>query len=343
MHDAEASFAGECGGGGYRSRSLQVNTSGPRVGSFRIHALAHGCLGHPEVPSCFHRGAGALQSGVASTKLPRQDDRRDERGILIPNPTAARCSAWARWPGIGWRAGLDLVFPATCVACGRTIDRERGRDLDCGLCDDCVGQLELFAGPACRQCGAPVPGTVDLPEGCIRCRGQRQWFDETVAVGEYLGRLRELLLEMKRARGNAVLLAVARLRLGAAWRPLGIARAGRGAGGADALTAALEPRHEFGGRAGRGIWPAAARAAEVAAAESGRNTPPRVSLPPSKSWQNVRQAFSAKRSYSIQGAHVLLVDDIMTTGATCSEAAHTLKAAGADRVSVVVVARTLTH
>jgi predicted amidophosphoribosyltransferase len=45
-------------------------------------------------------------------------------------------------------------------------------------------------------------------------------------------------------------------------------------------------------------------------------------------------------SYSIQAAHVLLVDDILTTGATCSEAARMLKRAGAAQVTVVVAART---
>jgi ComF family protein len=250
---------------------------------------------------------------------------------------------WARWPGIGWRATLDLVFPAACVACGRKIDRELEPDFACGLCEDCVEQLELFAGPACRQCGAPVPGTVDLTEGCIRCRGRRLWFDETVALGEYAGRLRELLLEMKQARGNAVSLAVARL----AWE-----RCGDRLRSLEPDVVLAVPMHW------RRRWShgtnSAAVLAEVFAQRlrvrrrsqllnRRRNTPPQFSLPPSKRWQNVRQAFSAKRSYSIQGAHVLLVDDIMTTGATCSEAAHTLKAAGADRVSVVVVARTLVH
>jgi len=74
-----------------------------------------------------------------------------------------------------------------------------------------------------------------------------------------------------------------------------------------------------------------------------RHTEPQFSLPPSQRLPNVRRAFAVRKGYPLTGQHVLLVDDILTTGATCSEAARALKAAGAGRVSVVVAARTLTH
>ncbi|MGY8770173.1 MAG: ComF family protein [Pirellulales bacterium] len=58
-------------------------------------------------------------------------------------------------------------------------------------------------------------------------------------------------------------------------------------------------------------------------------------------WQNVHQAFVVKRGYDIQGAKVLLVDDILTSGATASEAARVLKKAGAAEVIVAVAGRAL--
>ena len=48
-----------------------------------------------------------------------------------------------------------------------------------------------------------------------------------------------------------------------------------------------------------------------------------------------------RAGYHLRDAHVLLCDDILTTGATCSEAARALRDAGASRVSVAVVARAL--
>lgn len=258
-----------------------------------------------------------------------------------PQPAASR--RWARMPLASVRAALDLVYPASCAGCGGEITREAATEVDYRLCDGCVNQLALFAGPTCRLCHAPVPLATDSLKGCIRCRGRRLWFDETVALGEYAGRLRDLLLKMKHSHGNATSLAVAELM----WQ-----RRGDRLHALQPHCVVAVPMHW------RRRWAhgtnSAALLAEVFAQRLGvrqragllcrrRNTPPQFSLPPSKRWQNVRQAFSVKRGYPIQGAHVLLVDDILTTGATCSEAARTLKAAGAERVSVVVVARTLVH
>jgi ComF family protein len=77
-----------------------------------------------------------------------------------------------------------------------------------------------------------------------------------------------------------------------------------------------------------------------------REAPPQSTLPAAKRRRNVHGAF--RSSPSARGAHLLLVDDVMTTGATAFEAARTLRAAGASRVDLLVLARTpeaepLTH
>jgi predicted amidophosphoribosyltransferase len=70
-----------------------------------------------------------------------------------------------------------------------------------------------------------------------------------------------------------------------------------------------------------------------------RNTLPQAPLPPRERFRNVRGAFALRKSGALDGIRILVVDDILTTGATCSEAAGVLKAAGAAWVGVVVVAR----
>ena len=62
-------------------------------------------------------------------------------------------------------------------------------------------------------------------------------------------------------------------------------------------------------------------------------------LLPTERFQNVHGALGLSRGYDIKGAGVLIVDDILTTGATANEAARVLRKAGASRVSVAVVAR----
>jgi ComF family protein len=69
-----------------------------------------------------------------------------------------------------------------------------------------------------------------------------------------------------------------------------------------------------------------------------RNTPHQTAQTPSGRWENVKGAFRARRTATAGGKSVLLVDDVLTTGSTCSDAARALKAAGATRVVVAVLA-----
>jgi predicted amidophosphoribosyltransferase len=70
-----------------------------------------------------------------------------------------------------------------------------------------------------------------------------------------------------------------------------------------------------------------------------RNTLPQAGLQPLQRFRNMRGAFRVRRGAGVEHARVLLVDDVLTTGATCSEAAKMLKQAGASMVAVAVVAR----
>jgi len=70
-----------------------------------------------------------------------------------------------------------------------------------------------------------------------------------------------------------------------------------------------------------------------------RNTLPQADLSPRHRFSNVKGAFRVRKHRDLDGARVLLVDDILTTGATCSEAARALKKAGAAVVAAAVVAR----
>jgi len=73
--------------------------------------------------------------------------------------------------------------------------------------------------------------------------------------------------------------------------------------------------------------------------EKQRPTPPQVGLGEAERRHNVRGAFRVTRTERVRGRTVLLVDDVMTTGATVDECARTLRRAGARRVDVLVLAR----
>jgi ComF family protein len=217
------------------------------------------------------------------------------------------------------------------------------------FCSDCLEQIDWFIGPTCRKCGAPVPKlrsgeTVQqvLPKkdaGCYRCRGHKLWFDETIAAGLYTGRLRELLLHMKQAEGDSLSLAVGRLMCG---------ECGERLKSAEADVVVPIPSH-WRRRLAQGTNSAAVMAevfAEYlrlplapALLRRRRHTRRQFDLTPPQRWENVRHAFTVRGGYHLNEARVLLVDDILTTGATCSEAARALRKAGAVQVTVVVAAR----
>lgn len=263
---------------------------------------------------------------------------------------------------------MEIVFPATCVSCHVNLGGHQTAEVGVPLCGECWESLPLLHGPVCRRCGGPLPvylvsspgnggdqgirpcdstPSPDPPpmetaaEGCYRCRGRKLWFDETIAAGLYDGRLRNLLLAMKSGSGNTVSLAMARLL----WRqrherftslnvdvvaPIPLhwrRRLAHGTNSASVLAEVLASQL----RAPRADGLLRRR----------RHTPPQSELTPRQRWENVRRAFSVGASYHLKNAHVLVVDDILTTGATCSEAARALRKAGAARVTIAVVARAI--
>jgi predicted amidophosphoribosyltransferase len=269
----------------------------------------------------------------------------------------------------------NLVFPPSCVSCDAELTEDVSPRNDFSICDACLEQMEFFEGPTCLRCGAPLPfaqpadmddkpsldgkgsgegqlltGEAPVPRaalegrgriGCYHCRGRKIWFDATIVLGSYSGKLRELLLRMKQAEGDDLSLAIGRLT----WQMRGERLAAL-----DADVVAPIPLHWRRRLVHR--TNSAAVLAEVLSAKLGlpradrllrrtRYTIRQFDLNPPQRWENVRKAFTVRAGYHLRDAHVLLVDDILTTGATCSEAARALRSAGAARVTVVVPARAL--
>ena len=234
------------------------------------------------------------------------------------------------------RGALDLLWPRVCFACGATLGGTR----EPWLCARCRATIPaLSAGLAsCPLCAAFLG-----PEGaageCTDCARLRPRFDGVRAAGVYRGPLRRLVVAMKYAG-----------RSDGAW-PLGelMAEALRD-GPPPALVAPCPPTAAAGGR--RGFDPPALLAAEVARrrgcplaagllVRSGE-PPPQASLPRAARLAAPRGTVAAAPGTppaSVAGKVVLLVDDVLTTGASASEAARVLKGAGARRVMVVVAAR----
>jgi ComF family protein len=234
-----------------------------------------------------------------------------------------------------WHRGLNLLYPPQCTFCGSELAEI---DDEMALCDSCQVRLAPSLGPVCRRCGATVPQHHALPD-CARCREPKLHFASTIHLGRHQDELREAVLKTKRLGGAPLAMALGRLL--ASCREVDL-----GALACDLV--APVPMH-WTRRLGRGvngpelIAEALARKMTVRFARDllhfRRRTRTQASLSPRMRFVNVRRALGVARSWSIAGSRVLVVDDVMTTGATCSEAANVLTQRGAAAVHVAVIAR----
>ena len=234
----------------------------------------------------------------------------------------------------GGTALLELFYPPVCLLCGV---QEPGAGKK--LCRGCLGVLCAPQGPTCPRCGSDVGPFTHLADGCPSCRNQKLHFDAVIRLGRYEDKLREACLKIKHVEGEPLARELAELLASERQAALEAERADvivpvplywwrrlrRGFNQAEALAARLEKRLKV-----RVVTRMAWRT---------RNTLPQAELTRPQRFDNVRGAFAAHSSRRLSGARVLVVDDILTTGATCSELARALKQAGASRVVAVVVAK----
>jgi ComF family protein len=229
-------------------------------------------------------------------------------------------------------AALDLVFPALCTVCGATLAEGR-RDPLCGACWNAIPRL---GEPCCERCGAPWPAAVaGAPGACGPCSLEPPPWDWARAGAEYAGVVRDAIHALKFDGRRSLARPLAGLVL-AQW--------GGRLAGVDALVPVpLAAAREHA----RGFNQAALLAERISLARAVpmrarwlirvRSTRVQTDLGAAERRANVRGAFAADPAVATQ--HVVVVDDVLTTGATAAECARALRAAGAARVGVLTVAR----
>lgn len=233
----------------------------------------------------------------------------------------------------------DLVFPPNCALCAIAV-WGADREIDgIHLCQRCISDLTTSNSQACTRCARPLPqGFQGDSNDCPNCRDKRFRFDRVYAIGVYGGLLRDAVLQMKQANGDSLTLAMGRL--------LGEQLSRNLAEPPSHIVAV--PTH-WTRRLGRKVN-CAEILLEAVAARIGQSSTPKLlgcrrktnkqgTLLPHERLVNVRGAYRVSTGYPIDGARVLLIDDVMTTGATANEIAKILRRAGAARVEVAVVAR----
>ncbi len=235
------------------------------------------------------------------------------------------------------RGVAQLILPNSCLLCDAPEgDRSEFRH---GLCKECHRAVTDDPHEACPWCAATVGPHTDTSRGCGVCRDVPLGFDTAHRLGVYDGRLRDAVLRMKSASGESLA-----EMMGWVVREKLVTRMC-----SEGITVVVPVPLHWQRRWMRGHNQAAALAWELAAGLGAtfapgllwrvRNTPQQGQPTASARRENVKGAFAARSHARLAGQTVLLVDDVMTTGSTAGEAARTLRAAGAGRVVVAVLAR----
>ena len=207
------------------------------------------------------------------------------------------------------------------------------------VCWDCLAGLPLIHLPFCSLCGDPVQGDITRDYVCSLCVDRRPGFDKARSVLQFKGVMKDLLHKFKYDRAI-------HLRHDLAVLLHACVRTHYGDELFDAVTCV--PLHPAKERArtynqARLLADDLARLMEIPAAPGclvrSRETGTQTRLNMKERARNVAGAFAVPNPEWIEGRSILLVDDVMTTGATVSECSRALKEAGAADVCVVTVAR----
>jgi len=231
---------------------------------------------------------------------------------------------------------LDLVYPKICLLC-------RGNILPGGqddvLCPACQEGLARNRPPFCRKCSRPLPDPDEL--FCDHCRQTDLAFDRVWAATIYDPAVRRLIHLFKYADKTALRRPFSRLMLDF------IERFGIPAGRFDLMMPV--PLHharlrERGYNQARLLAEAVAGPLGLRMVPDGlarrRHTRNQARLRPKERWTNLDEAFKITQPGLVNNKRVMIVDDLMTSGATLSGIARVLKRAGAREVSAVTLAMT---
>jgi ComF family protein len=226
---------------------------------------------------------------------------------------------------------LDMLFPPLCMGCRAEVSQP-------GFCPACWDGITFLEGPGCRCCGLPFAVALEADTLCAACLAKPPAFDSARAILAYDEKSRSAILALKHAdrldlvpgfsrwlsRSGSALLKDSDLVLPVPLHPWRLWRR----------------RYNQSAELARRLARDWALAYDPGALTRTRSTASQGAMAGARARRrNVLAAFKVPDPVRVAGRRILLVDDVLTTGATVESCARALKRAGAERVHVLVLAR----
>jgi ComF family protein len=228
---------------------------------------------------------------------------------------------------------LNTIYPPRCLACPAPTDAPHG------LCAACWKETHFIAGTACTKCGLPLMGTAGDEDVCDGCNKHPPAWDRGAAAVLYTGAGRKVVLALKHGDRLDMVKPLA------AW----MATAGRNVlERADVIAPVplhwrrlIKRRYNQSAELAKRLAVLSGKPAVVDLLTRTRATIPQEGMDRLSRQANQAGAFAvaARHRPRIEDRTVLLIDDVMTSGATLSACADACRSAGAERVDVLVLAR----
>ena len=233
-----------------------------------------------------------------------------------------------------WTAFVRIIYPTFCLICESSLEIN-----ECYLCDSCQAQIPHLKQPLCRKCAAEVPPFAELSSRCPSCRSMKTYYHQGTALFPYRDAVKKILhvvkFEKKPWYVKSFKKSIAKANFALPIHKYDFM-----------VPVPADPKR----KKQREFNTAHLIAESIAQLPNApgikpilkkiKSTAPQSELDRSKRLSNLFGTFRLIRSENVRHKRVLLVDDIVTTGATINECAKCLKEADVSCVDFFALART---
>lgn len=231
---------------------------------------------------------------------------------------------------------VDIVYPKKCLACAKKLETRAKDDFICG---QCWGEIKINTPPFCRLCGKRLDIKRSFKNICASCVRKPLGFDRAFSPCAYEGVLKELIHNFKYRNKDYLGPMLSRLMIDFI-REYNLEMDYLDLIVPMPLSKARLREREFNQAEilGKHIAMEFDKELECSALLRPFSRKPQAELKHDERFANVSGSFALNKKIPLRGKNILLIDDVLTTGSTASEAAQTLKKGGANIVFVLTLA-----